>query len=373
VSVEPALPLSGITVLDFSRVLAGPLATQTLGDLGAHIIKVERPEVGDDTRGWGPPFVGDDAAYFFSVNRNKTSLALDLGTDEGIAEAARLADSADVLVENFRPGLMRRFGLDHETLRKRNPGLVYCSLLAFGDDEDESKPGYDIIVQALSGLMSVTGERGRDPVKVGVALLDVITGLYASSGILAALREREATGVGRRITVSLFEASVAAMVNQAANHLLGGLVPGPMGTEHPNIVPYQVFDASDRPFVLAAGNDRLYERTCDVLRRPDLAERYPTNQERVSARAELVPVLQEAFSTRPAAEWLAELEAAAVPCAPVRTLDEVFASPEGAATIQEIRDETRGTLRLVANPIRFDGDHLPACSAPPELDGRPRR
>jgi len=369
VTDEPALPLSGIRVLDFSRVLAGPLATQTLGDLGAEIIKIERPGMGDDTRGWGPPFVDGDAAYFFSVNRNKTSLALDLATPEGVAEASRLAETADVLVENFRPGLMRRFGLDHETLRQRNPRLVYCSLLAFGDDEDESKPGYDIIVQALSGLMSVTGERGRDPVKVGVALLDVITGLYASNGILAALRERDATGIGRRITVSLFEASVAAMVNQAANHLLGGLVPGPMGTEHPNIVPYQVFDAADRPFVLAAGNDRLYERTCEVIGRPDLAQRYSTNEERVRARTELVPELQRVFATRPAAEWLEELEVAAVPCAPVRTLDEVFASPEGAATIQQVDDPARGMLRLVADPIRFEGKHLPARMAPPRLAG----
>ena len=368
-SQTPDLPLAGIRVLDFSRILAGPLATQTLGDLGAEVIKVERPGTGDDTRGWGPPFVGDDAAYFFSVNRNKRSVALDLTDPDDLAEAVRMAASADVLVENFRPGLMRRFGLDHESLAERNPRLVYCSLLAFGDDEDESKPGYDIIVQALSGLMSVTGEPGRAPVKVGVALLDVITGLYAATGILAALRERDATGHGQRLTVSLFDASVAAMVNQASNYLLGGLVPGPLGTAHPNIVPYQVFDSSDRPFVLAAGNDRLFERTCEVLARPDLARRFPTNEQRVRERDILVPELQSVFATQPAAAWLEALEAVAVPCAPVRTMAEVFASPEGAELIQEIADDRDGIVRLVADPIRLHEQVLPTRLPPPTLGG----
>ena len=364
------LPLSGIRVADFSRVLAGPLATMLLGDLGAEVIKVERPDGGDDTRGWGPPFVGEDAAYFLALNRNKRSIAIDLSTSVGRHAARRLALGSDVVVENFRPGLMERFGLDHDSLSASRPSLVTCSLTAFGEDaEDPSRPGYDIIVQALSGLMSFTGHPGGEPTKVGVALLDVICGLYAANAIQAALLERARTGRGRHVSVSLFDASVAALVNQAANHLLGGIVPQPMGNAHPNIVPYQLFAAQDRPFILAAGNDRLFERTCAVLGRPELAvdPRFATNEARVRNRGELIPVLESAFATRPAAAWLAELEAAAVPCAPVRSVEEVFASPEGSRTIQPVEDPSRGKLRLVAAPIRIDGERLPARRPPPLL------
>jgi len=362
-------PLAGIRVLDFSRILAGPLATMVLADLGADVIKVERPGTGDDTRSWGPPFVGEDAAYYLSVNRNKRSVALDLQTPEGADTARRLAATADVLVENFRPGLMARFGLDFETLSAAYPRLVYCSLLAFGEDESEARPGYDIIVQGMSGLMSVTGERDGHPVKVGVALLDVITGLYAANGIQAALRERDVTGAGRRVSVSLYEASVAAMVNQAANHLLGGIVPGPMGTEHPNIVPYQVFDASDRPFVLAAGNDKLYRLTCEVIGRPELADdpRFTTNEARVENREILIPLLQGEFSGQRMAHWLEALESRSVPCAPVARLDDVFASPEGSATVQAVDDPARGRLNLVASPIRIDGQRAEVRMPPPRL------
>lgn len=367
---EP-LPLRGLRVVDLSRVLAGPLCTMILADLGADVVKIERPGMGDDTRHWGPPFVGEDAAYFLSLNRNKRSVALDLSEAQGVLAATGLARGADVVIENFRPGLMARFGLDYETLRSENPRLVYCSLAAFaeGSGEEPARPGYDIIVQALSGLMSITGERDGGPVKVGVALLDVITGLYAAIGILAALRDREETGEGRRLTVSLFEASVAALVNQSANYLMGGIVPGPLGTEHPNIVPYQVFRSGDRPFVLAAGNDRLFERTCEVIDRPDLAAdpRFATNEARVRNREALIPLLQEIFRTRPAAEWLALLESKAVPCAPVRRLDEVFASPEGRAMVQEVSDPARGLLRLVADPIRFSGEPAPIRLPPPLL------
>ncbi|MGH2634905.1 MAG: CaiB/BaiF CoA transferase family protein [Actinomycetota bacterium] len=364
------LPLGGIRVADFSRVLAGPLATMVLGDLGADVVKVERPDTGDDTRGWGPPFVGDDAAYFLALNRNKRSVVIDLSTERGRGDARRLALASDVVVDNFRPGLMERFGLDHPSLAAERPQIVSCSLTAFGEDgELASRPGYDIIVQALSGLMSVTGHPGGEPTKVGVALLDVICGLYAANAIQAALVGRATTGRGRRVTVSLFDASVAAMVNQAANHLLGGLVPGPMGNAHPNIVPYQLFRASDRPFILAAGNDRLFARTCEVVGRPALAgdRRFATNEARVRNREELVPMLEEAFSTRTAGEWLGALEGVGVPCAPVRTLDEVFASPEGLAAVQGIADPERGPLGLVADPIHVDGERLPARLPPPRL------
>jgi crotonobetainyl-CoA:carnitine CoA-transferase CaiB-like acyl-CoA transferase len=341
-----------------------------LADLGADVVKVERPGTGDDTRGWGPPFVGADAAYFLSLNRNKRSVTLDLASEEGRSAARRLALASDVLVENFRPGLMERFGLDHPTLAAERPGLVYCSLTAFGGEGDAAtRPGYDIIVQALSGLMSITGHPGGDPAKVGVALLDVVCGLYAANAIQAALLGRRENGLGRRVTVSLFDASVAALVNQAANHLLGGLVPGPMGNAHPNIVPYQLLRASDRAFILAAGNDRMFARTCEVIGRSELAadDRFTTNDARVRHREELIPILEGAFATAPAAAWLSALEAVGVPAALVRTIDEVFASPEGAATVQAVDDPDRGPLRLVAEPIRLDGARLPVRRPPPRL------
>ena len=364
-------PLGGLRVIDLSRILAGPLCTMVLADLGADVIKIERPGEGDDTRHWGPPFAGDDAAYFLSLNRNKRSIAVDLSTPQGADLVRRLARTGDVLIENFRPGLMARFGLDLPDLRSANPALVTCSLTAFGDDAPEvaSRPGYDIIVQALSGLMSITGERGGEPTKTGVALLDVITGLYGAIGVLAALHERGRTGRGRHVSVSLFDASVAAMVNQAANYLVGGLVPGRLGSEHPNIVPYQVFEAADGPFVLAAGNDRLFRRTCEVIGEPAWAddERFATNEARVENREELVSRLRIAFRARTAAAWLAVLEGAGVPCSPIRTMADVFASPEGAALVERIDDPVRGPLRLVADPIHFDGVVPRTRTSPPVL------
>jgi crotonobetainyl-CoA:carnitine CoA-transferase CaiB-like acyl-CoA transferase len=359
-------------VLDLSRVLAGPLCTQVLGDLGADVVKVERPGQGDDTRHWGPPFAGDDAAYFLSLNRNKRSVTIDLKTPEGIAHIRRLADRSDVVIENFRPGLMTSLGLGLDTLRAARPELVTCSLTAFGDDSPEtaSRPGYDIIVQAISGLMSVTGEPTGEPVKAGVALLDVVTGLYAAVGILSALHERSRTGRGRHVAVALYDASVAAMVNQAANHLIGGLVPARLGTAHPNIVPYQAFPAADRPFILAAGNDRLFQRTCEVAGRAELAgdERFATNEQRVRNRDALIPILEEAFAAHPAARWLELLDEAGVPCAPIRRMDEVFAAPEGAALVERVDDPARGgTLRLVRGPIRLDGRSMSTRLPPPVL------
>ena len=278
--------LRGLVVADFSRVLAGPLCTMVLADLGADVIKVERSGTGDDTRTWGPPFAGGDAAYFLSVNRNKRSIALDLGSPGGRRAARALALRADVLVENFRPGTMDRFGLGHETLAEEHPSLVYCSISAMGRGADPRLAGYDLVMQALTGLMSVTGPEGGEPTKVGVALLDVVAGLYAATGILAALREREATGRGRLVEISLFEAGLAALVNQASNHLVGGLVPAPMGNAHPNIAPYETFATADGPLVVAAGNDRLFASTCAVLGVPGLASdpRFAANGDRVGNR-----------------------------------------------------------------------------------------
>jgi crotonobetainyl-CoA:carnitine CoA-transferase CaiB-like acyl-CoA transferase len=369
---EGPAPLAGVRVLDLTRVLAGPLATMTLGDLGADVIKVERPGDGDDTRHWGPPFAGADAAYYLSLNRNKRSVALDLKTPEGVSAIRALVQEVDVLIENFRPGLMAQLGLALEELRTEHPRLVTCSLTAFGDDAPgaAARPGYDIIVQALSGLMSVTGERDGEPTKAGVALLDVVTGLQATIGIQAALLERERTGRGLHVSVSLFDAGVAAMVNQASNYLVGGQVPGAMGSQHPNIVPYQVFHGSDRPFIVAAGNDRLFRRTCEVLGHAEWAqdERFATNDARVGHRDALISMMADVFATRTAGEWLEALEVAAVPCAPIRTMDEVFASPEGAALIDTIEDPARaGTLRTVRNPLRFDGQPLAVRRPPPTL------
>ena len=368
----PPAPLAGLRVVDLSRVLAGPLATMTLGDLGADVIKVERPGEGDDTRHWGPPFAGEDAAYFLSLNRNKRSVAIDLKSAEGVGSVRRLAANADVLIENFRRGSMDALGLPLDDLRRANPRLVTCSLTAFGDDAPEAaaRPGYDIIVQALCGLMSVTGDPDGGPVKAGVALLDVITGLQATIGILAALAERERTGAGRHVSVSLFDASVAAMVNQAANTLIGGVVPAALGTAHPNIVPYQAFHASDRPFILAAGNDRLFRRTCEVAGHPEWAddERFATNQARVTSRDALISLLGAVFGTRPVRDWLDALDRASVPCSPIRNMAEVFESPEGAALVDEVADPARGgVLRLVANPLRFDGMRLEMRLSPPVL------
>jgi glutaryl-CoA transferase len=364
--------LAGVRIVDLSRILAGPLCTMVLADLGADVIKIERPGEGDDTRHWGPPFAGDDAAYFLALNRNKRSVTADLSSPEGLSFVRRLIATSDVVIENFRPGLMERFGLGLDALREARPELVTCSLTAFGPAASEaaSRPGYDIIVQALSGLMSVTGERDGEPTKAGVALLDVITGLYAAVGVLAALRERDVTGRGCHVSVALFDASVAAMVNQAANYLIGGVVPERMGTAHPNIVPYQAFHASDRPFILAAGNDRLFSRTCQVVEHADWADdpRFVTNEGRVVHRDELIPRLQEVFSKRSMHEWLGLLEQAGVPCSPIMTMDEVFASDDGADLIERIDDPVRGLLRTVASPIRFDGE-APEPRTPPPLLG----
>jgi crotonobetainyl-CoA:carnitine CoA-transferase CaiB-like acyl-CoA transferase len=366
------LPLSDCRILDLSRVLAGPLATQILGDLGADVIKVERPGDGDDTRHWGPPFVGADAAYYLSLNRNKRSLTVDLKTAEGVAAIRRLAAGSDVVIENFRPGLMAELGLSLDELRRAAPQVISCSLTAFGEETPDAarRPGYDIIIQALSGLMSVTGEPGGEPVKAGVALLDVIAGLQAAIGILAALHERARTGRGRHISVALFDAGVAAMVNQAANYLIGDVVAGAMGTAHPNICPYQAFHAADRPFIVAAGNDRLFRRTCEVVGHPEWATdpRFVTNEERVRHRAELIPLLADRFATRRASDWVEALDSASVPCAPIRSIDEVFSSHEGAALIEPVGDPQRATtLRLLRNPIRFDGQTLDTRRPPPLL------
>jgi crotonobetainyl-CoA:carnitine CoA-transferase CaiB-like acyl-CoA transferase len=367
--------LSGIRVADFSRVLAGPLCTMILGDLGADVVKVERPVAGDDTRSWGPPFTdGGEAAYFTSVNRNKRSVVLDLTDPDGADAARRLALASDVIVENFLPGTMERFGLGYETLAAELPSLVFCSIGAFPPADDGgqlARPGYDLLIQAMSGLMSLTGADGGEPMKVGVALVDVIAGLDAAIGILAALRARETTGRGQRVDVTLFGASVAALVNQASNYLVGGLVPQPMGNAHPNIVPYQVFHASDRPFVLAVGNDDLFRRACAAIGRDDLSAdpRFATNADRVRNRDALIPDLERHFATRAADEWLAALDRAGVPAGPVSNLKDVFESPEGRTMVNILYDSTGSEpgVPTVIDPIALSETPATYRMPPPHL------
>ena len=356
--------LDGLVIVDFTRVLAGPLCTMILSDLGAEVVKVERPGIGDDTREWDPPAAGGDATYFLSVNRDKKSITIDLATPDGHEVAANLMACADVVVENFRSGVMDRLGLGYDVVAERNPGVVYCSIPAFAGSASP-KPGYDLLMQAQSGLMSVTGTEG--PTKAGVALLDVITGLYATTGILAALEARHRTGVGQRVTVGLYEASLAALVNQSAAFLMAGQVSGPAGNAHPSIVPYQVFAARDRPFVLAAGNDKLFRETVETLGRPELADdpRFVTNSARVAHRDEIVGLLTDAFGTRDAAHWVYELDARGVPASLVRSLDEVFAAPESQHALAEVADAKRGALRYVRTPIEMSHTALRTPTDPP--------
>jgi crotonobetainyl-CoA:carnitine CoA-transferase CaiB-like acyl-CoA transferase len=357
-------PLEGLVVVDLTRVLAGPLCTMIMSDFGAEVIKVERPGVGDDTREWDPPAIAGDATYFMSVNRDKKSITIDLSTPAGRDVATNLMARADVVVENFRSGVMDRLGLGYDEIAALNPKVVYCSIPAFAGSPSP-KPGYDLLMQALSGLMSLTGTEG--PTKSGVALLDVITGLYATTGILAALEARHRTGVGQRVTVGLYEASLAALVNQSAAYLLAGQVAGIAGNAHPSIVPYQAFEARDRAFVLAAGNDKLFRETVDVLGYAELADdpRFVTNNVRVENRDELVGLLAERFTTRDAAHWVREFDARGVPASLVRSLDEVFAAPESQHALAEIADPRRGPLRYVRTPVELSRTALRQPASPP--------
>ncbi|SFJ89845.1 Crotonobetainyl-CoA:carnitine CoA-transferase CaiB [Amycolatopsis sacchari] len=349
-------PLSGVLVADFSRVLAAPYLTMLLADLGADVIKVERPGTGDDTRAWGPPYADGEAVYYRSVNRNKRSVVLDLADPA----ARELARRADVLIENFRPGLMARFGLDHESLRTDNPGLVYCSISGFGSGAGAALPGYDLLVQAVGGLMSVTGPGPGEPTKVGVALVDVLTGLHAGLGILAALRHRDTTGEGQLIEVDLLSTLLSSMVNQSANHLMAGMVPEPKGNRHPSIAPYEVYPAADRPIALAVGNDRQFEALAAALElEPD--ERFATNADRVAHVDELADLLSARLRTRTADEWFELLTPLGVPCGPVNDLGEAFALAERLGLAPRAPGGTvRNPIGLSATPPEY---RLP----PPEL------
>jgi crotonobetainyl-CoA:carnitine CoA-transferase CaiB-like acyl-CoA transferase len=365
--------LDGVVVADFSRVLAGPYATMLLGDLGAEVIKVERPGQGDDTRHWGPPYDDEGrATYFEAVNRNKRSVAIDLRSPAGAAAARDLALRADVLIENFVPGTMDRFGLGWDTLRAGNPGLVYCSINGFGAEAGASLPGYDLLVQAVGGLMSVTGPAPDQPTKVGVAVVDVITGLHAGFGVLAALRHRDQTGEGQRIEVSLLTSLLSALVNHTSAYLGAGVSPAILGNAHPSIVPYESYPTADRPLVLAVGNDTQFTRLCEVLGVPDLARdpRFSGNPGRVANRAALNAELVERLATATAHEWYARLSPAGVACGPINDLPHAveLAQQLGLHPVVEIADPLRRSpSRHIAHPVRYSATPPHYDLAPPAL------
>jgi crotonobetainyl-CoA:carnitine CoA-transferase CaiB-like acyl-CoA transferase len=368
---EPAA-LDDLVIVDFSRVLAGPLATMVLADLGAEVIKVERLGRGDDTRAWGPPFdERGQATYFQSVNRNKSSVALDLTGAEGAARARELVARADVVVENFRPGVMDRLGLGYDALARRRPELVYCSITGFGAGQGAALPGYDLLVQALGGLMSITGEADGEPQKVGVALVDVVTGLFAAVGILAALRHRERTGAGQRVEVDLLSSLLAALVNQGSAYTLAGAVAGRMGNAHPSIAPYELLPTGDGDLVLAVGNDKQFAALCAVLGAPQLSaeERFATNGARVAHRDALRTTLVALLAARPATAWVGALSAAGVPAGQVNDVAGAFALAEslGLAPIAEVPRADGSIARLTRNPIGLSVTPPTYRSAPPDL------
>ncbi|MFN5047706.1 CaiB/BaiF CoA transferase family protein [Roseateles sp.] len=375
--------LSGVRVLDLSRVLAGPWCTQTLADLGADVIKIERPGSGDDTRAWGPPYLKDregqdssEAAYYLGANRNKRSLAVDIASTAGQALIRKLAGQVDVLVENFKVGDLARYGLDAQSLLAQYPGLVICSITGFGQTGPyKDRAGYDYAVQGLGGLMSVTGERddlpGGGPQKVGVAVADLFTGLYSTVAILAALRHRDATGQGQVIDMALLDTQVAMLANLGANYLCTGVAPRRMGNAHANIVPYQAFEASDGHLILAVGNDNQFAKFAEIAGRPDWATdaRFARNADRVRHRQLLVPEIAATLKTRPRQSWLDALEAAKVPCGAINNLAEVFADPQVQARDLQVSMEhpLSDSLRLVANPIKLSATPVSYRRAPPLL------
>ncbi|MES2975177.1 MAG: CaiB/BaiF CoA-transferase family protein [Pseudomonadota bacterium] len=375
--------LAGIRVLDLSRILAGPWATQALGDLGADVIKVERPDVGDDTRAWGPPFLHDtagepthDSAYYLCANRNKQSVAIDLTQPDGQALVRELAKRSDVLVENFKLGGLAQYGLDYESLRKLNPRLIYCSITGFGQTGPyAARPGYDFLIQGMGGLMSITGrpdgEPGAGPMKVGVALTDVLTGLYATTAILAAVQARHRTGEGQHIDLALLDVGVACLANQSMNYLYSGVSPGRMGNAHPNTIPYQDFPTADGHMILAVGNDRQFARFCAAAGHQEWAgdARFTGNAQRLANRDALVALIRGATVTRTTAQWIGLLEREGVPCGPINTIADAFADPHVQARGMqvEMQHPSAGAIPLVGNPIRMSGTPVAYASAPPVL------
>jgi len=382
-SSNPKPALSGIRVLDLSRVLAGPWASQTLGDLGAEVIKVERPHTGDDTRSWGPPYLRDqdgqatpDAAYYLCTNRNKKSIAVDLASARGQELIIALAQQCDVLIENFKVGSLQQYGLDYDSLHARNPRLIYCSITGFGHTGPYAhRAGYDFLIQGMGGLMSISGQPdgqpGAGPMKVGVALTDILTGLYASTSILAAIQARHTTGEGQHIDLALLDVGVACLANQTMNYLHGQQIPQRMGNAHPNTVPYQDFPTADGYMILAIGNDSQFARFCDACGHAELGTHadYRTNSARLTNRVRLIEILCEITRTRTTSQWIGLLEKAGVPCGPINTIADVFADPQVQSRGMQIKmDHARAKdIPLVASPMRLSGTPVQYRHAPPTL------
>ena len=373
-------PLHGIRILDLSRVLAGPFCTQMLADLGAEVIKVERPRVGDETRTWGPPYVKDDkgadtteSAYYLCANRNKRSITVDFSQPRGVALVKQLLERCDVLVENFKVGGLAKFGLGYEQLREEFPGLVYCSITGFGQTGPYAhRPGYDMMAQGMGGLISITGEPDRPPSKVPVAINDIMTGMYTAVALLSAVRHRDLTGEGQHVDVGLLDVQVSWLANVASNYLVGGKLPHRLGTAHPNTVPYQVFPTRDGFIIIAANNDRQFERFCEVARTPELLvdAGFASNALRVRNRDRLIPQIEAVTRNRGTAAWMEALEAAGVPCAPVNTIDQVFADPQVEARGMQIRMPhplAGEEVRLVGSPIGLSRTPVSYRRAPPTL------
>lgn len=365
-------PLDGIVVADFTRVLAGPYATMLLGDMGATVIKVEKPEVGDDTRHWGPPYdPSGRATYFESVNRNKTSVAIDMSSPAGSSETRELIMRADIVIHNFPPTVSQKFGLSYEAVKAIKSDVIYCAITGFGSGAGADMPGYDLLVQAMGGLMSVTGPAPGEPTKVGVALVDVITGMHATIGLLAALNHRNVTGEGQKIEVNLLSSLLSAMVNQASSYVCGGVVPSILGNAHPSISPYEVYQTSDRPIVVAVGNDGQFAKLCQELGIPDIAtdQKFATNPDRVANRVPLNKLLVKQFLTNGADHWWKLLSGAGVPCGPINSISEAFALAESLDLNPLITINQEGEERKqVANPITFSLTPVRYAVAPPSLD-----
>ncbi len=373
-----APPLTGVRVLDLSRILAGPTATQLLSDLGAEVIKIERPGRGDDTRGWGPPFLKDgegrdtaESAYYLCANRGKKSVAVDIATEAGQAVIRDLAAVSDIVIENFKVGDLTRRGLGYENLKALNPGLIYCSISGFGQTGPYAeRAGYDFLIQGMGGIMSLTGEADRPPMKAGVGIADVMCGMYATTAILAALHARGASGRGQYIDISLFDTQISWLINQGAAYLVDGKPPPRRGNEHPTIVPYGTFPASDADFILAVGNDSQFAKFCEAAGSGLAADpRFAKNADRVRNRDTLIPLLNQLTVTRPAADWIAALEKVSVPCGPINDLGQVFAHPQTLAREMKITlpHPVSGTVDLIGNPIRLSETPIEYQSAPPLL------
>lgn len=363
------LPLEGITVLDLTRVLSGPYCTMLLADMGARVIKIEQPGRGDDTRGWGPPFLQGESAYFLSVNRNKESVTIDFKNLEGRALLNRLIDRSDVLVENFRPGTLARLGLDYASLSARHPRLVYCSVSGFGQTGPRrQESGYDAVIQAEGGLMSITGAPDGPPFRLGVAIADIVSGMFAAYGVGMALLSRERTGLGQEVDIAMLDAVSALLTYQAGNYFASGHVPGRLGNRHPSIVPYETFAASDGDFVLAAGNDELWKKFCQVAGL-DVGERFATNRQRVTGYATVRPLIASRLQTQTRRYWIDRLTAAGVPCGSVRDLSELFGDPQVRARdmVASVEHETIGPMEVLGVPVKLSATPGSVRTPPPRL------